>query len=262
MKRALFILLAVLLLFGCMGTKKAKNRPDLYTLAACSFVGPRIGLSNRTRDSLVEADIEVDLYGRELVTVWNPDAGFYNLTGGKDENAFVPFLFKMILQQHDESHIYYYEDYCFLIETEKGFSEESIEAFKEKNDWNSPIRIEKCSSRFYDSYKDINLGAWKDPDAGIRRAVERSFSGFKTVNVEPIDADSKGKILCGVFAFDEQGFYKSYYAIYDPMIKGVDSEKGMMELTSLEFGQELHELKTKNGWNFSECPQKGWSFGT
>ena len=27
-----------------------------------------------------------------------------------------------------------------------------------------------------------------------------------------------------------------------------------MELTSLEFGQELHELKVRNGWNFTDCP--------
>ena len=259
MKRALFILLAVLMLFGCKGTKKVKNRPDLYTLAACSFVGPRIGLSNRNRDSLVEATIEMDQYGRELVTVWNPNAGFYDLTGGEEESAFVPFLVKVILQKHDDKKIYYYEDYCFLMETEKGFSQESIEAFKTKNDWDKPIKTEKCSSRFYDNYKDINLGEWKNPDAGIERSVVRSFSNFKTVLVDPVDADSIGKILCGVLAFDEQGLYKSYYAIYDPATKGVDSDKGMMELTSLDFGQELHELKILNGWNFTACPNVGWT---
>ena len=41
------------------------------------------------------------------------------------------------------------------------------------------------------------------------------------------------------------------------MIKSVDPEKGIMELTSLDYGQELHELKIRNGWDFTDCPDVG-----
>jgi hypothetical protein len=252
MKRFVLILLTVMLLCGCKQFRITKHadRPDLYCVAACSFVGPRVGFANTHRDSIIEADIEKDKYGRELFTIQIPTIPFYDMSGGKEQNAFIPNTIKVILQKRDNQCVYYYEDFCFLMETEDGFLPEEVDKLKEVNDWDNPIIEDKCVSRLFDSnYQDINLGLWYNPYRDIERTVKSNFSG--TVFAHPVVADSNGKILCGIAAYDEEGFYKSYYVIYDPQIGGVDKETGIMALTSLKFNQNLHEFKIRNGWDFT-----------
>jgi hypothetical protein len=261
-KRLLAVLFAIILLTGCgtlkeiLGfTEMAKDRPDLYYTAAYSLAGPNVGLFPKRRDSVVEADIETDQYGRELFTVWIPGFAFHDMTGGKDRNAFIPREVKVILQKHDEKKIYYYEDFCFLLESEDGFPTDKIDALKEKNDWGMPLREEKCSSRFYGGFFDELIDQW---DYEKEKRIQDCFPGSLLKMVYPVVADKNGKILCGICTqLEETDLYKSYYVIYDPVIKSVDPEKGIMELTSLDYGQELHELKIRNGWDFTDCPDVG-----
>ncbi len=260
MKRLLAVLFAIILLTGCgtikeiLGfTEKVKDRPDLYYTAAYSLAGPNVGLSAKNRDKDVEADIETDQYGRELFTVWISGFVFYDLTGRGDYSAFRPHKVKVILQKHDEKRIYYYEDFCFLLESEDGFPTDKIDALKEKNDWGLPLREEKCSSRFYGNFGDKLIDHW---DREKEESIQARFPG--SVTVYPVVSDKEGKILCGVCTYlEEADLFKSYYVIYDPVIKSVDPEKGIMELTSLDYGQELHELKIRNGWDFTDCPDVG-----
>ena len=185
-----------------------------------------------------------------MFTIQIPAIPFYDMSGGEEPNAFIPTKIKVILQKHDKQYLYYYEDYCFLMEAEDGFLPEKVEKLKELNDWDNPITEDKCTSRLFDSnYKEINLGLWDNSYRNVERAVKNNFSG--TVFAHPVAADCNGKILCGIVAYDEEGFYKSYYVIYDPRIGGVEKEKGIMELTSLEFNQNLHEFKIRNGWDFT-----------
>jgi hypothetical protein len=257
LKRVFLVLLIIMVLCGCKQTgytRKARNRPDLFFFATYSFFGPNNGLTAQNWDSIAEAQIEKDEYGRELVTVWISPSGFYDLSGVADlYNHFVPTKVKMILQKHDKKKIYYYEDFCFLFETEEGFSSESIEKLKALNDWGAPLTDEKCSSRYYGKkYKDLDFGNW---DTSIENVIKKSFPG-KAVFIAPVTEDSHGKILCSVLQIFEDSSFKSYYVIYDPSIQDVDPQTGIMELTSLDFGMELHELKIRNDWDFSTCPER------
>ena len=259
MKRLLAVLFSIILLTGCdiskvlfSFTEKAKDRQDLYYTAAYSLAGPNVGLAAQHQEKNVEADIETDQYGRELFTVWISKFVFYDLTGRGDYTTFRPGKAKVILQKHDDEKIYYYEDFCFLLESEDGFPTDKIDALKERNDWGMPLQEEKCSSRFYGVHWDWGVLVYQW-DSKKEKRIQACFPG--SVRVYPVVADKNGKILCGVRTYlEETDLYKSYYVIYDPVIKGVDPEKGIMELKSLDFGQELHELKIRNGWNFTDCP--------
>jgi hypothetical protein len=258
MKRLLAVFIAIILLTGCgtlkemfTFTEKAKDRPDLYYTAAYSLAGPNVGLSAKHPDETVEADIETDQYGRELFTVWIPGFVLYNLNGTKAEDDFRPTSVKVILQKHNDNKIYYYEDFCFLLETEDGFPSDKIDTLKAKNDWGTPLQMEKCSSRIYGDYKCGNLTQF---DSTIESRIKQCVNG--AVTVYPVVADINGKILCGVSTYlEHEDRYKGFYVIYDPSIQGVDIEKGIMEIKTLDFGEELHELKIRNGWNFTECPE-------
>ena len=243
MKRIIAILLIVVLLLGCY-TKKAKDRPELYYAAAYSFVGPNVVLSPSIREYAIEADIETDQYGRELFVIWIQSVDFY---GNLDDN-FCPSEAMVIVQKYDDNKVYYYEDFCFLFETKEGYPEDQVGAFKAKNDWDSPINEEKCSSRFYWDYNMFPNSYW---NTNVNDSVAETFPNLTCSYY--VTADKDGKVLFGVLTHQDN-LYKSYYVIYDPTISGIDQEKGIMELTSLDFGADLHELKIRNGWNFTECP--------
>ena len=119
-----------------------------------------------------------------------------------------------------------------------------------------PLQEEKCSSRFYGVHWDLGVLVYQWDREKEKRILDCFPGSVKTVY--PVAADKNGKILCGICThLEETDLYKSYYVIYDPVMKGVDMEKGIMELTSLDYGQELHELKIRNGWDFTDCPDVG-----
>lgn len=243
MKHIIAILLVVVLLLGC-STKMAKDRSELYYAAAYSFVGPNVGLTASMRENDIEAEIETDQYGRELFVIWIQRMEFY----GNLNDYFCPSEVMVIVQKYDDNKVYYYEDFCFLFETKEGYPEDQVEAFKAKNDWNSPFNEKKCSSRLYWDYNVLPKSYWSTK---VNDSIAETFPSL--TGLYYVTADKDGKVLFGVLTYQDNS-YNSYYVIYDPTISSIDQEKGIMELTSLDFGADLHELKLRNGWNFTDCP--------
>ncbi len=259
-----FALASVLLcafLLGC--SKTTKNRSSMFMTAAYSFVGPYEGLNVVQREINVN-ETEKDQYGRELFMIRIPsDYEFYDtfsektrvvydVNGNKRMAGFRPSEAIVIIQKYDNQHIYYYEDNCFLLETKDGFSLESVEELKQRNDWDKPLQLDECSIRLNgEMYEGMTAILW---DHYSRSAISNLFSGRECLLYSVVE-DADGRQLFGVCVKGERPDEdRSYFVIYDPSLQGIDPEKGVMELTSLDFSEELHELKLRNNWNFTDCP--------
>ena len=138
MKRLQFVLFVIcsLLLCGCMNTNT--EHLDLYLTALYSFPGPGVDQAKILNTSIIK-DVETDYYGRKMCTVWIPRLNFYFIDGGINKKGYTPSMVKIILQQSNETHIYYYEDACFLFASADGFTTERIEQLEERNDWNQHV---------------------------------------------------------------------------------------------------------------------------
>lgn len=245
MKRLQLVLLVIisLILCGCSNT----DHLDLYLTATYSFPGPAEDQAATLRTSIIK-DIETDDYGRQMCTVWIPRLNFYYINGGTNkEGFFIPTKVKIILQHSDETHIYYYEDACFLFGSADGFTAESIEQLKKRNDWNQPLIIEKCSAassnKIYDGMDHIK---WNNASITL---IKKTFDSI--VEWLPVMEDQNGKELYGVYTYDKANdLFQSYFVIVDPQ-NGIDPNHGVMKLTSLDFGEELHNFKIQNHWTFA-----------
>lgn len=259
--KRIFIIVMSLLFCGCASLYKeggsayySGNRYDLFRLALNSFPGPREGRGAR----IDENTIETDDFGRELYIVKIHHAGEFYGWNNKETNVNAAY---MILQAHDNKKIYYYEDFCFkLFDENKGLDKSLLEELKADNDWNQPLYLEKCSSRLYEGdYAGMsNLTFDYDAQKGIKDAFGKQYSikadsTDNFISIITITEDASGKELYGV-RVNKNGKDKCFFVIYHPE-KGIDMENNVLELTTLDFGEELHQLKLRNDWDFQKCPE-------
>ena len=250
MKRiAILLFLAVpLILCACGVPEQVKT--NLYRTAVYSFPGPRVDQAAVLETNTVK-NVETDSYGRTLFTIWIPkQMNIYAIDCGLNDMGFKPSKAQVIMQMSDDEKIYFYEDICFLMETEEGFPKESIEQLKERNDWDQPLQTDKMSSRLNQSL----FQGMDDVYSYTRTWIEALFPGRIIPRISAIIEDANRKILLAVNTYDEtQDHFATYFVIYD-MHTGVNAEHGIMELTSLDFGEQLHQFKIQNGWDFTTCP--------
>ena len=223
---------------------------NLYLTAVYNFPGPKEDQGVMFSSSLVR-NITSDSYGRILFTILIPQQmNIYAIDCGLNDMGFKPGEALVIMQMSEENRIYFYEDYCFLLETREGFSKESIEKFKERNDWEQPLCPEKMSSR-------LSGSLFKGMDhvySYQRETVKSLFPNLDIPRICSFNEDNDGKVVLAVNTYDEAtDRFTTFFAIYNPET-GIDMAKGVMELKSLDFGEELHELKISNGWDFANCP--------
>ncbi len=228
------------------------NRYDLFRLALNSFPGPRQGRGA----SIDENTIETDEFGRELYIVNIYHAGeFY----GWDKEINVNAAY-VILQAHDSNKIYYYEDICFrLFDDDIGLDKSLLEGLKTDNDWNQPLHLEKCASRLYegDFAGMSNLTFDYDAQKSIKNAFGKQYSittdsKQSFISIIPITEDYSGKEIYGV-RVNKDDKDTCFMVIYHPE-KEFDMENNVLELTTVDFGEELHQFKIRNDWDFQRCP--------
>ena len=245
------------------------NSTDLYRVALYSFPMARDIPSNAFAK---ENEIETDDYGRELQIFHLPSFGFYNALF--QENDAPEWLYAaVIMQKCDDRKIYYYEDACFMLgrATAKGIlhtfsddieiNEEKMEAFKKMNDWNQPLQLNKCSSRLYsksgkdyDGMKDAMyaMDTMKIEDAIQEYEQGKGYStGFTDMLAMVSDADNH--VLYFV-EFIVDGSVRDSLFVIGSRYAEIITEENILEIESLDFADSLHELKIRNGWNFTDCP--------
>ncbi len=262
MKKKMIILLSVLLLvltlvaifiiIRCSGPKE-EERQKMYLTASYSFVGPREDHSLVTGNKRIK-NVKTDSYGRKMFTVWISSAmNFYAINCGIKDISFKPSRAMVIMQGSDDEKIYFYEDYCFLLETEEGFLQQKVDELMERNDWNKPLQPEKMSSRLsgdeFEGMTNIITVGRKEQEV-----IELLFPTVKVVRICPINEDYNGKVLLGINTYDEASDrFTSYFMIYDQETD-VDRKENVIELTTLDFGDEMHQFKIQNNWDFIDCP--------
>lgn len=192
---------------------------------------------------------EEDDYGRKLIVAYFKWSSWFYISDISND-LYVPNAICVVLQQRDEKKIYYYEDRCFfLFEEKKGFDTERLDQLKAINDWNKPLVLEECSSRLYGDVYAGMRGMLNNHTA--RSCIDEVFNN-KSIRKVPVTQDATGKILYAV-SVEENDIPKSYFVIYHPVYK-LDPEKNVMAVTHWDFGEELHEFKIQNGWDFTHCP--------
>lgn len=131
MKRIIIIILVfVIVLIGCDAgynrySAGASDYYDAMTVIQASV--PHIGGMDLRLDSIVL--LETDNYGRQLFR--------YSLASDRSEIL-------LITQKTENTLVYYFEDYCYLICDNEGFTESDIAWLKNQNDWEIPLETNKC----------------------------------------------------------------------------------------------------------------------
>ena len=245
----LTVVAIILTTLSCNTTKDEKQR--MYQTAAYNFPGPLVDMAIVAGSNNIK-DVKSDSFGRKMFTVWIPSSmTFYAIDCGVKDMSFRPRRAKVIMQGSDEKNIFFYEDYCFLLETEKGFPKQSVEELMERNDWNRPLQSEKMSSRLSG---DVFEGMDSSFERKDQEYIESLFPNIKVVRILHINEDYNGKMLLGINTYDETNDrLTNYFMIYDQETS-VDIENNLMELTTLDFGEELHQFKIQNNWDFVDCP--------
>ena len=237
-------------LTGCRFTGYEGEYPALYTEAVNSLLSVR-GYNSHD-DAIVEI-IEEDAFGRVLFSYYLDKSHYCG------ERIFG----YLICQKVDETYVYYYPDYNYILNERNHvdipFSEEEIEDLKTKNDWGEEINEERfIKYEITRKKKEPNVKIEKkDYQVLIKkvamdhgRIVDESKAYPSPVY---LTSDSYGRMLFYV-EVDLGNSYKwntEYILaiIFNPD-GSYDEETCVLELNDFYHEQDrLKEFKELNGWN-------------
>lgn len=220
---ALILLLTCALSLCACGTKG-----DSYYAIRCAHVAVPVFYKVRPGDCGYNF-LEQDEYGRILFSV----EGVGKAVGGTGTVL-------VILQKYDEQHVYYIEDYCYLMGEE---TEENLEKLKERNDWNkeyddSKIRRKNAEADIFTHDTDKVLPAvYKAIGVTKEQVLDRWLYG---------ESDESGKELY-YFIIEKDGERSHALVICD----------AEYHISYLQFSpesypspEELRAFKSQNGWNY------------
>jgi hypothetical protein len=245
------IILLVSTLSACQFTGYKGEFPALYTVAVNSLLAIRGYHSHG--DALIRI-VEEDSYGRVLFSYY--EDSYY---GEGWPNSFS----YLICQKTDETYVYFYPDYNFIIKELNGldipFSNEEIESFKNKNGWGEEINNKELVK--YEITRKKN-----EPDVKIERedfdvlfqkiAKEKGRDGDGTM-VHPyvlyLTSDTYGRTLyfaSGVHKDAIKGDVEFKLVVIFGPDGSYDEGICVMELIDFyNYQDALKELKELNGWN-------------
>ena len=245
---AVFFLVCTLA--GCLQYTGYKGEyPALYTEAVNSILAIK-GFHNHG-DALINL-VEEDSFGRILFSYYD-DSYYYGEY----------FLSYLICQKIDETYVYYYPDYNFIIKesnwVDVPFSDEEIEDFKNKNDWGKEIK-EKELIKYKITRKkkepEVEIET-KDFDVLFQKiAKEHGRNGNGTM-VDPyvlyLTSDSYGRTLYFASAnhtdVNKEVMEINLAIIFNPD-GSYDEKTCVMELMDFyNYHGRLKEFKELNGWD-------------
>ncbi len=253
-----YLLLCSMLLCGCSFYKEYEGEySDLYTEACCSLVFSNGFLrSESVHQSAIDL-IEEDDYGRKLFSYYEKQ--LYHFEGQKY------ILSLLVCQKSDYEYVYYYPDYNFYsIDTQKKvdiydshkptsvpdplseFTEDEINALKEKNDWNKELQIDKCVKQkiFVEKEKcEIDKSVLN----GICNDIV-DMDEYSLYKHSFLCSDEYGrKIYCLEFSNRELNRY--YIILLNPDLT-YDKQTFSREIFGpFNCQNEIYELKQNNNWN-------------
>jgi len=235
--------------------------PELLTVAMNTLLGAfgyyeAASSDKMERDSRIEI-LDEDDYGRILFA--------YN------EYSNISSLSLLIMQQKDDTYVYFYPNYCFISydvrisiwENNFGeialnyFSEEDIQALKDKNDWDQEVNESKCVKAQITRIKiqpEIKLDK-KDFEPLFKKlAKDTGYNGSDTIVRYAFycTSDTYGRMLYYAWGVGRNvNPYRRFdVAIIINLDGSYDEETCIMELSDLfNYQDELKALKDLNSWN-------------
>lgn len=236
MKKVLCVLICVFLLslIGCESEGYLSGDYALYTVVANNFIGAGASVNETTHI------IEIDSYGR-ILFLYRNSGSVFDL-----RNALC------ICQAHDEKFAYYYEDDCVIFcDRDGNLSDESLTMFKQRNDWDSEIKMSKMSSAPIIRHIREKPEYSNSLENVAANAIEPS-EGYEWESVI-LCADKYGRqlIIQKEYSFKNYNIGKTYAVIVFP--DGVVNESnGIMEMDEnmlLDYTEAIKDFKIQNNWN-------------
>jgi len=225
-KLVAFVLSIMISLCGCdagfsrisAGATKHKD-----VLAVMYVAVPHYGFLDMRLDYIKL--LETDEYGRNMY--------YYNLSNFRTGAV-------VIVQKATDEYVLYYEDYCYLVDTQKcepeHYLEPELEWLKSKNDWNRPLaelkssRIDSKSTP--DDYEPLDYEAFKECFFKIM-PDQKKESDFFYANALESYADGSQVVLVSLY-FKKDEVDEQYLALYD-------STDGIKEIEQIVDMDEIRE---------------------
>ena len=247
MKRILLIFLSLTVLLsvgGCYREPYNGDRADLYTVALNSllWVTGVSWESDKAADPAIEV-IEEDSYGRVLFTYQEKDFG-----------SVMSFSSLLIMQKTENGSVYFYPDcnaICVrasLTGEDVSFSDESIEALKQQNDWEKEMNTEKCVKR------EIGTTPLESVKEGKENAeiIYEILSHYK----EPAQwtfykgmHDDYGRTVYHGWMVDGEGRWECLAVLLNPDMTYDSETCYFTPQNRYDYQEELRSFKELNHWN-------------
>lgn len=226
-----YLLLIVGVLFTFKACKSCNHKDESLNLVVCgSYATPGM-FCHDLKGSTFSIDVlETDTQGRVLFRYKT----YNDITGANG-------LAHVICQKSDSRYVYFYEDIgCYSTNSELGFEE-----WKEQNDWNKSLDIEKMSKR--SNKISLDLCIIVNKKLSWNNVTEFFARELKTFDLEKVvfcDTDEMGKFLYWIkrSSNDETAYWGIIDSNYKVSLMEISDDSVDLEL--------LHEFKTKNGWNY------------
>lgn len=249
----IIIFLFICTLTGCnflLPTSYGGEHPALYTEAVNSLLSV-VGYHSHG-DSRVKI-IEEDAFGRVLFSYYD-DKSYYC---GEDIIGY------LICQKFDETYVYYYPDYNYILNewnhVDIPFSEEEIEDLKTKNDWGKEIHEEKfIKNEITREKKKPNVKIEEKDFQAIFTKVAMDHGNIVDKSIfypytRYLTSDSYGRMLYYAEASQTQKYKEEMEYILAIIFNSdgsYDEETCLLELNDFYHEQDrLKEFKELNGWD-------------
>lgn len=230
MHRLCFVI--VLLIFiSCLASCGAVDQS--LELAVCGSYGVPGMMCSDLKGGTFSCDIkETDSFGRIL---------FAYETYNQIEQQLCTFL--VICQHIDGNNVFYYEDICFIRNTE---DMQAMESLKTENDWEKPLDYSKMATRPKTISFDLVLQTNTKTEIKIIKKEFCQLAGILENDITGsflIDANSSGQTL-DVFCVNRDGTMEQYLVMCD-----LDYQINWTKLQAhTEYEKEMILFKQENGW--------------
>lgn len=247
MKRILLTALAfvmILLVAGCSRKPYAGERADLYTVALNSLLWVS-GVSwegDKEVDPTIEI-LEEDSYGRVLFTYRENNFG-----------SVMSFCSLLIMQKTDAGFVYFYPDVnAVCLRSSLGgesvsFSDETVDALKQQNDWEKEVDMEKCVK------KEIGATPLESIKEGRENAdiIYEVLSQYKTPTKWTFYkgmSDDHGRVIYHGWMVDGEGRWECLAVLLAPDMTYDLTTCYFTPENRYDYHEELQAFKDLNHWN-------------
>ena len=238
-----FILLLFVLtnLLACDFGKSYKGEDEeLFTVAVHSVLGAD-GFVWKGDRPMLEV-IEEDNFGRKLFLYYEKD-------------AISPYSM-IISQKTSGDYVYYYSDYNFICNFKNKFSDEDVEALKQRNDWGKSLQEDKMICKKISKEK-----VYPEYDYGkVSEALSKVMNtGEESIQFNYVTSDAFGRSLYYLSLLDDfektvnsEGEFEYEYYLVILQNDYAYNENSMIKLNdNYHYQEQLSEFKKLNNWDLA-----------